>query len=86
MEVLVMRHLQTAIPFARTGVVINIVCPGLCETALSRNLPTPARENIQRLREEVGRTADQGSRTLLHGAVAGKESYGQFIEHCELNG
>jgi hypothetical protein len=32
----------------------------------------------------VGRTAEQGSRTLLHAAVAGKESHGTYVSECEI--
>jgi hypothetical protein len=32
----------------------------------------------------VGRTAEQGSRTLIHAAVAGEESHGKFLSECEI--
>ena len=30
------------------------------------------------------RTAEMGSRTLLHAAVAGKESHGKYLDKCEI--
>jgi hypothetical protein len=37
------------------------------------------------LRKKIGRTAEEGSRTLLHGAVAGIESHGVVLVSCELS-
>jgi hypothetical protein len=31
-----------------------------------------------------GRTAEDGSRTLLHGVVAGVESHGMLLHSCEV--
>lgn len=77
-------HLATLIPVSRTGVVVNLVCPGLCKTDLIRNTPPAYREEIAVLHAKFGRTAEDGSRTLLHGAVAGKESHGCFLSSCEI--
>jgi hypothetical protein len=30
------------------------------------------------------RTAEMGSRTLLHAAVAGKETHGKYLSECEI--
>ncbi|KPM42943.1 hypothetical protein AK830_g3628 [Neonectria ditissima] len=66
------------------GVVLNLVCPGLCKTELSRNAPLQFREWIAKQHAEFGRTAEDGSRTLLYGAVAGKESHGCLLDSCEI--
>ncbi|KAF5004846.1 hypothetical protein FDECE_8690 [Fusarium decemcellulare] len=34
--------------------------------------------------EELGRTAEQGSRTLLHAAFAGQESHGAYLSDCQI--
>jgi NAD(P)-dependent dehydrogenase (short-subunit alcohol dehydrogenase family) len=78
------RHLATLIPVSRTGVVVNLVCPGFCKTELSRNAPPAFRETIAVQHAQYGRTAEDGSRTLLHGAVAGKESHGCLLDTCEI--
>jgi len=78
------RHLANLIPLPRTGVVVNLVCPGLCKTDLSRNAPPALRENIAVRHTQFGRTAEDGSRTLLHAAVAGKESHGCYLDSCEI--
>lgn len=84
MEVMTVRHLATLIPVSHTGVVVNLVCPGMCKTNLSRNAPPAFRENLAKRHAQSGRTAEDGSRTLLHGAVAGKESHGCFLDSCEI--
>lgn len=84
LEIIAVRQLATLIPVSRTGVVMNLICPGLCSTDLSRNAPPAFRENLANQLKESGRTAEDGSRTLLHGAVAGKESHGCHISSCEI--
>lgn len=78
------RHLATLIPVSRTGVVLNLVCPGFCKTSLSRNAPPAFRENIGEQHKKYGRTAEDGSRTLLHGAVAGEKSHGKYLSSCAI--
>jgi hypothetical protein len=41
-------------------------------------------KSIEDLRAKFGRTAEMGSRTLLHGAVAGKEAHGKYLSECEI--
>jgi hypothetical protein len=71
-------------PYSKTGVVINYVSPGLCWTKLSRNAPPPVWLYIAMLRLFFARSAEVGSRTLLHAAVAGKESHGKYLASCSI--
>jgi len=32
----------------------------------------------------IGRSSDEGSRTLVHGAVAGKELHGQYVSEFQV--
>jgi NAD(P)-dependent dehydrogenase (short-subunit alcohol dehydrogenase family) len=84
LEIMAVLHLATLIPLSRTGVVVNLVCPGLCKTELSRNAPPTFRESLAAMHEKTGRTAEEGSRTLLHGAVAGKDSHGGYLDSCRI--
>ena len=85
MELLALRYAAPNVfPVAKTGVVLNIVCPGLCVTSLDRNAPPEFKAQLAALREKFARTAEDGSRTLLHGAVAGKESHGLLLHSCEI--
>ncbi|TVY55233.1 hypothetical protein LCER1_G005363 [Lachnellula cervina] len=72
------------LPVPKT-VVVNLVDPGLCKTELSKDAPPPLRQHILELQAKGGRTAEVGSRTLLHGAVAGKESHGALLQSCEIS-
>ncbi|KAK3304697.1 uncharacterized protein B0T15DRAFT_398934 [Chaetomium strumarium] len=78
------RHLaRELLPVEKTGVIINLVCPGLCVTQLGRNLSEERMAHLREVQAKFGRTAEDGSRTLLHGAVAGVESHGKFLRSCE---
>ncbi|KAL4785206.1 hypothetical protein BJX76DRAFT_189585 [Aspergillus varians] len=84
MDTLAVRELAAQLPVEQGKVVINAVCPGLCKTELVRNAPPPQKESIINLQGLYGRTAEDGSRTLLAGAVLGKESHGAFTSSCEV--
>ncbi|KAH7363396.1 putative short-chain dehydrogenase/reductase family protein [Plectosphaerella cucumerina] len=83
-EMLALRHLAPLIPFSRTGVVVNLICPGLCKTDLGRHGPQEFKDNLKQMHESWGRTAEQGSRTLLFGAVAGPDSHGKLTADGEI--
>ncbi|OBT82420.1 hypothetical protein VE02_09390 [Pseudogymnoascus sp. 03VT05] len=83
-ETLATRELAALAPVSRTGVVMNIVCPGSCKTDLSRHAPPAFLAVLLESKEKYGRTAEDGSRTLLHGAVAGKESHGRYLSSCRI--
>ncbi|KAI8662984.1 hypothetical protein NCS56_01103300 [Fusarium sp. Ph1] len=77
-------HLASLFPLSETGVVINALNPGLCKTELNRNARGFLKYQILMLRLFLGRTPEQGSRTLLHAAVAGAESHGKYVSDCEI--
>jgi len=83
-ETFAARHLASLLPVADTKVVINTVCPGICVTDLDRSSPPEFRTQLTAIRERVGRTAEDGSRTLLHAVVAGEASHGLFLHSCEV--
>ncbi|KAK2811633.1 hypothetical protein FQN50_001975 [Emmonsiellopsis sp. PD_5] len=78
------RQLASIHPASDTGVVINYVNPGLCQTELSRNAWFAMWLFIAIMKLLFARTAEEGSRTLLHGVTAGKESHGKFLSECEI--
>ncbi|KAH8897940.1 putative short chain dehydrogenase/ reductase [Thozetella sp. PMI_491] len=84
-EILVVRQLAPRIPVSRTGVVLNVLNPGLCDTELARSAPPPVLESLRERVNQYGRTAEVGSRTLLHGAVAGPESHGHLLMSCKID-
>ncbi|KAK4118254.1 NAD(P)-binding protein [Parathielavia appendiculata] len=84
MEAFAIRHLaRELVPVEKTGVIVNLICPGLCITNLVRSTPQDFKDMMHQMYAAVGRTAEDGSRTLLHGAVAGPESHGKLLHSCE---
>ncbi|KAK0385081.1 hypothetical protein NLU13_7559 [Sarocladium strictum] len=83
-QIMATKELARLVPMSWSGVVLNLVDPGICKTNLSRNAPEGFRKGLAELHETIGRTAEEGSRTLLHGAVAGEESHGLVLGSCEL--
>jgi NAD(P)-dependent dehydrogenase (short-subunit alcohol dehydrogenase family) len=81
-EAFAVRHLARLVPVEKTGVIINLICPGLCVTNLGRHASEDFLQRLRQLHAQYGRTAEDGSRTLLHGAVAGPESHGKLLHSC----
>lgn len=68
-------------PDREEQVVVNCVNPGWCASDISRHKTPPGL--MQKLSFAlVGRTVEQGSRTLVHGILAGKETNGQYLSEC----
>ncbi|KFY13238.1 hypothetical protein V492_03384 [Pseudogymnoascus sp. VKM F-4246] len=84
LETVATRQLAALAPVSRTGVVVNITCPGSCKTDLGRHAPPAFRAVLKESKDKYGRTAEDGSRTLLFGAVSGKESHGRFLDSCRI--
>ncbi|KAL3439349.1 hypothetical protein BDV09DRAFT_190919 [Aspergillus tetrazonus] len=84
MDTLAVRELAARLPVEQGKVVINSICPGLCKTELVRNCPPAQKQAIVEQHELYGRTAEDGSRTLLAGSVLGKESHGAYTSNCEI--
>ncbi|KAL7904839.1 NAD(P)-binding protein [Trichoderma velutinum] len=82
MELLAVREIARLLPVARGGVILNAINPGLCETSLPRNSPEAFRATLKEMLDSFGRTAECGSRTLLAGAVADKDSHGSYMDDC----
>ncbi|KAF2744012.1 NAD(P)-binding protein [Sporormia fimetaria CBS 119925] len=77
------RELATLQPFSKTNVIINCLCPGLCITELDRNGRLYFRARLWIQRRLFGRTAEMGSRTLLHAMTADATTHGRFLQNCE---
>ena len=83
-EVYVARALAERLPLSKSNVIINFLNPGLCNTELIRNVGFPFRTIVKIMRFFLARTSEEGSRTLLHAAVAGEESHGKYLSDCEI--
>ncbi|KAJ3523389.1 hypothetical protein NM208_g12473 [Fusarium decemcellulare] len=84
LQIYAVRQLSSIYPESETGVVINVASPGLCITELARNANWSMHLQITFMRWLLGRTAEQGSRTLLHAAFAGQESHGAYLSDCQI--
>lgn len=83
-EEFAVRQLSALAPVDRTGVVINMVAPGLCSTALGKDARTFTRIMHESIKAMMARTPEVGSRTILHGLVAGPESHGKLLSGCKI--
>jgi len=75
-------HLASHQLAQRSGkaVVLNIVNPGWCGTELSREKPM---EGIQAfIFRRIGRTSEQGARTLVHGITSGEDTHDRYLSEC----
>jgi NAD(P)-dependent dehydrogenase (short-subunit alcohol dehydrogenase family) len=79
-----LRELTNRTPVTKSGVIVNFVSPGICSTELDRNAHGPVGRQVKMARMIMGRTAEMGSRTLLHGLAAGSESHGKVLSECEI--
>ncbi|CAK7214753.1 hypothetical protein SCUCBS95973_002241 [Sporothrix curviconia] len=84
LQIYAVRQLALLLPVAASGVVINAVSPGLCYTDLDRNASPPAKVVLAIMRKMLARTAEEGSRTLLHAALAGPDSHGAYCSECRV--
>ncbi|GIJ85904.1 hypothetical protein Asppvi_004771 [Aspergillus pseudoviridinutans] len=78
------RQFAALCPVERTGVVITMVAPGLCTTGLGRDNRTFTKIMHEALRAMMARTAEEGSRTILHGLLVGEEGNGKLLSGCKI--
>ncbi|PMD31033.1 NAD(P)-binding protein [Hyaloscypha variabilis F] len=77
-------YFSTLIPTSRTGVVFNLLTPGLFKSQLSRNARFAMRAQVTVANMLFGRTIEMSSRSVLHAVTAGKESHGGYLSNCEV--
>ncbi|KAI8611495.1 NAD(P)-binding protein [Chytriomyces sp. MP71] len=68
----------------KMNVIVNCVNPGLCATNILRNQNDSQKSVVQFLVGIVGRTAEVGSRTLLHAISAPKDSHASYLSDCKI--
>lgn len=83
--VLLSRELARQLAADDHPVVINTVVPGFVRTQISRNVPPPGKYVVGLMMGLIGRTAEMGSRTLVHAAGAGRESHGRLLASCQVS-
>lgn len=80
----VVRQFAAAFPVDQTGVIVNLISPGLCSTGLARDTRASYRALLETSRAIIARTAEQGSRTILYGIIADEESHGKLLSGCKI--
>ncbi|CCF44992.1 short-chain dehydrogenase [Colletotrichum higginsianum] len=83
-QIFAIRQLASLAPVSQTGVVVNLLSPGLCNTGLARHARLLFRIQVRLLNLALGRTPEMGSRTILHALAAGTASHGEYISDCEI--
>jgi len=78
------RELAAVCPVERTGVTINTIAPGLVSTGLGHDASKKNQAMFSVLRAIFARTAEQGSRTILYGVVAERDSHGKMLSGCKI--
>ncbi|KAF3066171.1 Short chain dehydrogenase yanD [Trichoderma lentiforme] len=78
------RELASQKPVSETGVIVNVVDPGLCKTELNHELGLFTRFKAWCAKLIMGRSAEMGSRTLIHGIAAEEDSHGKYLTSCEI--
>lgn len=82
LQVLVVRSLAQLLPPGPSGdvpVIINAVDPGLCKTGLAREVRRLQKVIFNLVNTAIGRTAEEGSKTLVYAASAPRETHGQYL-------
>ncbi len=79
LEILVVR--QIAPMLQSSGVILNMLNPGLCHSELARDGPAILRV----AKFLLARTTEVGSRTLVAAAVSGPESHGKYMSDAKVN-
>ena len=79
LEVLVVRKIAPKL--VGSGVILNILTPGLCHSELSRNGPF----FLEVMKFFLARSTEVGSRTLIAAAAAGTDSHGKYMQDGKID-
>ncbi|TGO32755.1 hypothetical protein BHYA_0291g00110 [Botrytis hyacinthi] len=75
MVILVVRHF-VSLYGPNYPVIFNTVQPGWCQSSLSTEIATPFQKKIENF---MGRTTEEGARSLVFATSFGKESHGKYV-------
>lgn len=82
LEVLAVR--QIAPKLNGSGVILNMLNPGLCHSSLSRSTTGLQGLIFGLVKQLIARKTEVGSRTLVAGAEAGEESHGKYMHDGKI--
>ncbi|KKP02612.1 short-chain dehydrogenase [Trichoderma harzianum] len=78
------REMASLKPVSETGIIVNLVDPGLCKTEFIHEQSAFTRFKAWCAKLIMGRSPEMGSRTLIHGIAADEESHGKYLTACEI--
>ncbi|KAK8848651.1 short-chain dehydrogenase [Apiospora arundinis] len=82
--VFAVRSIMKEHPTDSYPVTINLVSPGVCHSELARGAEGFQKVAFSVMKAAVARTAEQGSRTLVHAGVQSAASHGQYLADCRV--
>jgi hypothetical protein len=65
-------------------IITSVINPGFVATNIMRHEGWLFQIYLKGLRKMLARTAEEGSRTLIHGALGGEETHGQYLDDCKV--
>ncbi len=80
LQVLLVRAIAPLMRKANSGVVLNMLNPGLCHSSLSRD----GSFVLEIVKYLIARSTEVGSRTLVASAEVGMESHGEYMSDSEI--
>ncbi|KAM3083937.1 hypothetical protein ACMFMG_001955 [Clarireedia jacksonii] len=81
LAIFVVKKLAALLLVGSSGVIVNCVAPGFCQSELGREYDSLVARVFTRI---LGRPTEVGARTLVYGASAGSESHGQYLPDCKM--
>lgn len=81
LEVYACREIAREHPVSQTLVTLNFLNPGFCHSELMRENDNFATRLFKQI---LARTTEVGSRTLVHGGLAGPETHGKYLDCCKI--
>lgn len=86
MELFLVRELagQTSKSAKSNQVVISILNPGAVATDIVRDGGAFVRAYSRVAQKMFCRTAEEGSRTLVHAAEGAEDTHGQYLDDCKI--
>ncbi len=65
-------------------VIVSMANPGFVDTSIMREAAFPFSLFVSGLKRTMARTAEEGSRTLIHAAEGGEKTHGQYLDDCKV--
>lgn len=85
LEILIIRELAPAMTASRKAeVILNTLTPGFCQSDLLRHAMFPLDILAWLGKRLIARSAEVGSRTLVHAAGSGDETHGKYLVDCKV--